>query len=352
MNFVISSLTKFYSKLLLLYPGSFRDEFAEEMQVVFRDSVNEAVEEGIPVLMLICLRELGGLPVNILREFWYEFERKETNMVTNGKVDPVSGIDEGAGVWDALIGVLPFLLFGIASMLVRTEFLFPYPYYYLKYAYADLALYVIVLIGLFFGLIKGVPRWTYSYLGWSMFLAWSWMGRSVDGFRYPPFTHDQPLGWWSWLPILFVIGLALFLTRSFGPLRQLVRDVWQDWTRLSLAMYAFIGWLAIAAGYDENHHPYLFAFMAASTLAISGSVWAFLRSRKAGKQTLALLAGCVAAYIIVRISDATWELGPWHAEVYGAISIIAFLSLIMFWPVLIGFVRNSISDEERPGPVL
>jgi hypothetical protein len=351
VNIAITTLTYLYSKLLLLYPGRFRDEFAEEMAVVFRDSVSEAVKDGILPLALICLRELGGLPFNILREFWHEFERKETNMVTNGKVDPVSSIDEGAGVWDTLIGVLPFLLFGIASMLVRSEFLFPYPYYYLNYAYADLVLYVIVLIGLFFGLIKGVPRWTYSYLGWSMFLAWSWMGRSVDSFSYPPFRHDQPFGWGSWLPILTILGLVLALTRSLRPLRQLVRDVWQDWTRLSLAMYAFIGFLAVYAGYDENHHPYLFAFMAASTLAISGSVWAFWRSRKAGKQTLALLAGCVAAYIIVRISDATWELGPWYAEVYGAISIIAFLSLIMFWPILIGFVRISINDQETPGPV-
>ena len=345
MNIVIPFLTYLYSKLLLLYPVRFRDEFAGEMEVVFRDSVSEAVEDGILSLAIVCLRELVNLPASLVRERWYEFQRKEMNMVTNGNVAPASSMDDGADVWGTLIGVLPFLLFGVAGMLVRTEFLFPYPYYYLNYAYSDLILYVIALIGLFFGLIKDVPHWTYSYLGWSMFLAWSWMGRSVDGFRYPPFTHDQPLGWWSWLPILILIGLVLLLTRSLGPLRQLVRDVWQDWTRLSLSMYAFVGWLAIVAGYNENHHPYLFAFMAASTLAISGSVWAFLRSRKAGKKTLALLSGCVAAYIIVRISDASWELGPWYVEVYGAISIIAFLSLIMFWPVLIGFVRRALQTE-------
>jgi hypothetical protein len=359
---LVVSLTHLYSKLLHLYPGRFQNEFAEEMQSVFRDSVDEAVKEGYFSLAFVCLRELVNLPASLLRERWYEAEKKELNTITNERMDPVSSIDDGVGRWDALIGILPFLLFGVASMLVRSEFLFPYPYYYLNYSYSDLVLFVIALIGLFLGLLRCVPRWTYSYLGWSIFLAWSWMGRSVDSFSYPPFKYAQPFGWWSWLPILIVLGLVLFLTRSFRPLRGLVRDVWQDWTRLSLAMYALIGWLAIVAGYDENHHPYLFAFMSASTLAISGSVWAFLRSRKAGKQTIALISGCVAGYIITRVCDATWAWWtyhglpaplpePWYSEVFRVFILIPYLAFIIFWPVLIGFVRISINGEETPGPV-
>ena len=39
MNFVVTFLTNLYSKVLLLYPRRFRDEFASEMQDVFRDSL-------------------------------------------------------------------------------------------------------------------------------------------------------------------------------------------------------------------------------------------------------------------------------------------------------------------------
>jgi len=66
MNVLVASLTSLYSKLLLLYPRSFRDEFADEMQVVFSDSVNEASEGGIFSLTIVCLREAVGLPFNIL----------------------------------------------------------------------------------------------------------------------------------------------------------------------------------------------------------------------------------------------------------------------------------------------
>jgi hypothetical protein len=362
MNTLLPWLIYIYSRLVLLYPRSFRNEFGEEMRAVFRDSVDEAVKEGCLALALVSLRELINLPANLLRERLYEFQRKEMKMVTDGNVDSTSDIDDGAGRWDALIGVLPFLLFGVASMLVKTDFLYPHPYSYLNYVYSELVLYVIALIGLFFGLSRGVPRWTYSYLGWSMFFAWLWMSRSVTHFGDSPSTNDPLFGWWSWLPILIVLGHALFLIRSFRPLRQLVRDVWQDWTRLSLAMYAFIAWLAIVAVYDENHHPYLLAFIAASTLAISVSVWAFLKSRTTGKRTIALISGCGAGYIVAKVCDATWDWWtyhglpaplpePWYSVVLSEVVfivlyVIPFVAFILFWPALIGFVRISIKNEK------
>ena len=60
MKAILASLNYFYSKLLLLYPRRFRDEFAGEMQDVFSDSLNEAIKDGILSLLILCLRELGG----------------------------------------------------------------------------------------------------------------------------------------------------------------------------------------------------------------------------------------------------------------------------------------------------
>lgn len=346
MNVFLVALVSAYSKLLLLYPRNFRNEFSEEMQVVFRDSVSEAVQDGIPALTFVCLRELAGLPFNILQEFWHEFQRRETNMVTNKDAEQKSVIDGRASHWDALIGTLPFVLFGMASIIgkVRVPFLG---------MYADLAFYAIVLLGLLIGLIKGVPRWAYSYLGWSLVFGWWWSSMGTYGLKIFGFQINY-WSWQIWPPLLVTIGIALLWTRSLLPLRQLVRGIWTDWTLLSLAMYTFVGWMALI--YDENRHPYLFAFMIGSTLAVSAGAWFFLHERQTRNQIIALLSGFMTVAIIGAISEATWD---WHAY-YGfpepppvawyvsalrIIVIFAVWTAILFWPALIGLVRRSLRSE-------
>ena len=352
MNLFVLGLLNFYSSLLLLYPRRFRDEFAEEMQVVFRDSVNEAVDEGVLSLILVCLRELSGLPFNILREFWHEFERKERNMVTDKNPDSKSTARNQTNYRDATLGMLPFALFGIASMIGKLGIPF-------LGVYADLAFYVIVLVGLLIGLGKDVPRWAYSYLGWSLLFAWWWTNMYTTGLKI--FGHtmfNEAWGWRIWYPLFITIGIALLWTRSLRPLRQLVHGIWQDWTLLSLGLYTFGGFVLLI--FDENHHPYLFSFMFATTLVIVGSIWFYMKSANTGKQVIALLSGFVVSYIIVRICDATWDWAayhgfppsppePWYMEIIRTIAITAFWSAITFWPAIIGLVQHIVNNRQKPG---
>jgi hypothetical protein len=346
MNVFVAALISIYSKLLLLYPRSFRKEFGEEMQAVFRDSVNEAVKDGIPALTFVCLRELAGLPFNILQEFWHEFHRKETIMVTN-KVAVQKSITSGrASHWDALIGTLPFLLFGIVSIIGKIRI----PFWG---TYADLAFYVIVLLGLLIGLVKGVPHWTYSYLGWSLVFTWWWSnigtyGLKIFGFRIDHWT------WQIWPPLFVAVGIALLWTRSLHPLRQLVRGIWQDWTLLSLAMYTLVGFVMLL--YDENHSPYLIGFMIVSTLTICTSVWAFMKSTKPSARFLALLTGFVAGLAIDRICGTTWDFAgyyglpspppaPWYDSMFEIMVFTAVWGGILILPAVIGLVRGSLTSE-------
>ncbi|MCK6539084.1 MAG: hypothetical protein L6Q26_03410 [Anaerolineales bacterium] len=346
MNLFTQTVAHVYSKLLNLYPRRFQEEFAEEMQVVFNDSLNEAIKDGIAPLILICLRELGGLPFNILQEFRHEFERKEINMTTVEKVDPRSTNDDRASRWNALFGTLPFALFGIASIMAKLDL----P---VHGAYPYLAFFAIVLPGLLIGIVKGVPRWTYSYLGWSLVFAswWSNMGTAglkIFGFQINYWT------WQIWPPLLAIIGVALLWTRSLRPLRVLILNIWQDWSLLSLAMYTFVGWMALL--YDENHHPYLFAFMTASTLVVSGGAWLFLRERRTRKRIVALLSSCAAIAVIGTISEATWDwrayygLPPqppvaWYVSALRVILMLAIWGAILFWPVLVGLARRKQSRD-------
>lgn len=164
MKVVVAALINLYSRLLLLYPPGFRDEFYGEMRVVFKDSVNEAARNGLPSLAMLCMRELVNLPVSVLWEFWNESKGMEIKMTATEQTPPSVTIQEKSGPRDALIATLPFTLFGIASMIGKLDLPFHGGYIYL-------VLYVIFLIGLLIGLISNVPRWTYSYLGWSMLLA-------------------------------------------------------------------------------------------------------------------------------------------------------------------------------------
>ena len=352
---ILDALTTLYARLLHLYPRKFRDEFAEEMQIVFQDSVKEAGGNGMLSMIFICLRELGGLPFNILREFWYEFKRKETLMVTNEKVVSKSAANEGASHWDAFNGMLPFVLFGVTCMFTKMDLPIHGGYPYLVF-------FAIALLGLLIGLVKGFPRWAYSYLGWSMVMSFWWMGMPTDTFKnsYSPITHNQLLGWWSWVPFLITIGIGLLVVRSIHPLRKLITDIWKDWTLLSLGLYTFGSFIFLL--FDENHHPYLFAFMLATTLVIAASIWAYMKSTSIAKRVVAILSGYMASYSIVRICDATWDWAayygfpssppkPWYLELTGMIGMIVFWSAIMFWPALIGLVRYFINNRQRPGMV-
>jgi len=347
MNLLTTALIHIYSKLLLLYPRSFQSEFAEEMQIVFSDSLNKAIYEGTIPFLIVCLKEFGGLPFHVLRELWYEIARRDEIMVKQEKViskEITSGVTNH---WEALIGALPFLLSGIASMIgkLRIPFLG---------IYAGLVFYVIVLLGLLIGMIKGVPRWTYSYLSWSLVFAFWWsnmgtVGLKIFGFRIDHWT------WQIWPPFLAAISIALLWTRSLRSLRQLVRGIWQDWILVSFTIYTLFA--SFMLGYDENHHPYLFLFMIASTILLSASVWSFLRSIDTRKQALSLLLGFVLAFAVTIICDTTWDYFAYYGyprppaetayvSVLRYVAFLVFYGGILFLPSLLDVMRRASANEE------
>lgn len=346
MNLLARLIIAGYSRSLALYPSRFKNEFADEMQVVFRDSLEDAIHRGILQTLLLSLKEFGGLPFHIVREFWHEVKRKEVIMVANDKTESKSDIKEGTSHWDALIGALPFVLFGIASIIGKLRL----PFYGI---YADLAFYVIVLLGLLTGLIKGVPRWTYSYLGWSLVFAWWWSNMGTYGLKIFGFQINH-WSWQIWPPLLVTIGIALLWTRSLHPIRQLVRGIWQDWTLASFMMYTFVAFTGLI--YDENHHPYLIAFMICSTVAVSGGAWFFIQGQQTQKRIVSLLNGFILLAAIGAICESTWDWRAyhglpaqppvaWYTTALRIIIIATFWGMILFWPALVGLARHAVSKR-------
>ncbi len=351
MNTILRCISAFYFQTLHLYPRSFRDEFAEEMKIVFRDSIHEAGTEGSLSLVRFCLRELSGLPVSILREFLHEFERKEQIMAGNEKgAESIVGAEMKRR--DAILGTLPFAIFGLLCMLTKVELPIHAGYLYLAFS-------AISLLGLMVGLVKGFPHWAYSYLGWSILMSWWWMMTQVDIFsNSSAVTRNQSIGWWAWIPLLAAIGLGAFFARSFRPIQRLAGGIWQNWTYLSLMIYTFVAFVQLI--YDEIQHPYLLVFMAASTLVICLAVWVFLQSASSWTRVIALLTGFVVSLVLNNLSYTTWDYAayyslppsppqPWYTAFNGVIVWTVFWAGIMFWPLLIGLVRRVVDSRSKPG---
>ena len=353
MKGIINSLTGLYSHLLLLYPRRFHGEFGEEMQMVFNDSLKDASERGIPSLAALCLREVVALPFNILREFWYEFERRKTAMSLDKESVTETATGVGKSRWDTSIGILPFALAGVLFM--STKFDLPF-----HLGYPFVVFLAVCLLGLWVGLRSGVPRWTFSYLGWSVVMSWWWTMMPVFTFTalYDPNAMPARMGVLAWIPLLIVFGFGSFAGRSDPPFRKLTSAIWGDWTLLSLSTYSFATFVLLI--YDENHHPYLPAFMTAGTLVICLAVWGFLKSGTSWKRVLSLIAGFVAALVLSNISYATWDYAayyglppsspePWYTKLPEYALMAVIWSVTIFWPAFIGLIRHIMTDRQKPG---
>lgn len=168
VNSIIEYLTHIYSRLLLLYPRRFQDEFAEEMQVVFRDSLNEAVKDGILSVTILRLREMGNLPASIFWEFWRELERRDVNLTTTTPSTPRR--DRISGSWkDAFMAGLPHLM---VATFIGINKLYQSPA-------MQPAMSLILGLPLLVGLISTAiyarklkwPLWSASWYGY-----WTWLG--------------------------------------------------------------------------------------------------------------------------------------------------------------------------------
>ncbi len=263
-------------------------------------------------------------------------------MVTNEKMELTSTRSSKASHWEAFLNVLPFAVFGVVCMIGKIRV----PWIGI---YVSLTFYFFVLLGLLIGLVKGAPRWTYSYLGWSLVFAWHWSNMNTYGLKIFGFQINH-WSWQMWPPFFVATGIALLWTRSLHPLRQLVRGIWQDWTLASLMMYTFVAFTGLI--YDENHHPLLFLFMTLSTITISIAAWIYLSSTDIKKNFVSLLAGFVLALSITWICNSTWDwytfyglprpaAVAWYVTIFRSSIMVLFWGLILFWPALLGLVRRA-----------
>jgi hypothetical protein len=323
-------IIRLYAALLHLYPRRFRAEFGEEMMAVFEETLSSSssLHTGISIF-LHELRDLPGNLIDVYLNTWF----KGDNMYSHeAYISPSTR-------WQASIGALPFLAFGISSMISKVDHL---P---IRGQDVEMVVYGLSLVGLLIGWIQGFPLWSYSYLGWSILIAY--FNTNWGYYGDPDFQ--------VWIPFGITVLIAILWTHSFAPIKKFFQDIWNDWTRLSLAMFAFGGFVWLI--YDENHHPQLLWFILAATLAISAGVWFFLRSSSLKGRVFSIIFSWIVGDILSRICYATWDYRAyyglpeatrtrtWYQSLGITVSIFTFYLAILFWPVLIGLIHRIVNHR-------
>ena len=120
MSFLARLVINMYSRTLNLYPRRFKDEFAKEMLVVFRDSATDAADDGPLPFVLVCAREFMGMPINILKEFWREIQGEDANL-QDTPFAPWEPGSWGDSVWAGLPHLLIALLVAVIGALANTR---------------------------------------------------------------------------------------------------------------------------------------------------------------------------------------------------------------------------------------
>ncbi|MCU0488837.1 MAG: hypothetical protein MUE67_07790 [Anaerolineales bacterium] len=205
----------------------------------------------------------------------------------------------------AILASLPFLGFGLASLLSKNntlwESLGEMPFWLSQLLQPFLVFNWLVLIGLGIGLLKNSPRWTFAYLGWALLYGWWWTGMRSAGFDW-----EANL----WLPLLAVfVGVAL-IRRSWRPWLALGTGLSQDWTLFSFGVYILYSFVFML--YDENHHPYLAWFILGATLFSCLGAWAYFRQPGPLRRVLALLAGLLGQIFLSSLNEATWDFAAYY----------------------------------------
>jgi hypothetical protein len=346
-------LTRLYSYLLKLYPDRFLDEFGEEMGHVFAQALSGLDDSGTPSttrrlkMARLFFREVWHFPLAYLdaRRYHASLGDGETPAGTasygEGEVTE-TWVGRRAPWGAALVGALPFLLYGLAYLLNgfaelgghnrlafnlldgslnRPAILLTLP----------MGVYFVCALGLLFGVLKGFPRWSYAYLGMCLYFGWSYNNQNYYGLFYK---------WWGWLPLLAAIILGLLLTRSLKPLARLLQGAWNDWTRLSFALYAFASPLVMVVFFDDDWGVLQLYGLFFDTVLLAAGAVAFLRSRTSWGRVLSLQA----VVLILVVKGMRY---PSFVENLLALRWSAFLFIIIYFgflllPAVIGLLRRGV----------
>jgi hypothetical protein len=247
---------------------------------------------------------------------------------------------------ETVAAILPFVIMGLL-----------FTYKALDYAsgqrsisfYWGLSLYLVLLIGLCVGWIRGFPRWSLGYLGMALIYSWWLPGLATRGFSIlgHSFATNEQWGWRGWISLLGVALVATLLSRSLYPLVRLGKSIWRDWSRLSFIIYGALSWLALEVTYDDksfyNEVNYLpVNYFIGAILYILGVLF-FMRLRSGWASALALQAAFGLAFLssmVILALDGRVDVA-WPDNIIMQLFILVILFGLILAPALLVIIRRA-----------
>jgi hypothetical protein len=360
-----------FSWMLKLYPLRFRAEYGDEMQEVFASALAEAAGLGIATAAAVWLRELRDLPVNLMRERRWDAAAgvREASMSIdpryNGRGEDSGPAAEAPASWrESFAGAGLFLLLPALGGVYTAIYSLlggqgprPSP----TYEAAGSSLFFLIVGGLTAvacaAWIRGFPRWSCPYLGFG--LLFSLLMRSAASPGTTILGHEisrpEKLLWQAFVPALIVAGVALLITRSIQPLRQLAAEVWNDWSVISFALYGMLP-IALVVPFDETHGGALVGM--ALSLVLGIGALAYMRTTRPWQRAAALAGGLAVSWL----AATAWLTVYWHGrqEFWMSVPLIGYyptaaamsragavLMVLLLAPGLLGVARWAV---RRPRP--
>ena len=342
-------LLRFHHMLLNLYPKEYREEYGEELLMVFNLVLGDAFNSGRRELAETILHELLSLPKAIIHEHLRERRKRKMTGKFASRFDFAPGSRN-----ETFAALAPFLLFGALPVVLSyldTRGLLP-----AWFAIAFVFLFWSLGLGLLvIGFKQGSPRWFMPYLGlplpiisviaFNVIVNPEWSGfpflRESSWF-VKQFFHQGVL--WVWL--LLSVLLIFLLTRLIPRLRSFHQKLLDDWTLLCFLLYGAIP-LVIVIAFEEfkGEEPYLVL----SLLALALFSWLYLRGLTSWAKFWSLLSGLTLAMSIVVMGQTLLYESSFPETVFPRWTTTWSTIIMWMWMVFFMFISAGLSMLPRAG---
>jgi hypothetical protein len=146
----------------------------------------------------------------------------------------------------------------------------------------------------------------------------------------------------AWIPLIVLALVALLLTRSRRPLIRLIQGVWNDWTRLSFALYGFALPVFTVIFFDNEWGTFELIGLMLDTLLLAVGAIAFMRSRVIWQRVVSLQA--IMWILVFKGILSGWAF-PWRRALEEPAVLLLFVLLyggLMFIPGLVGLLHRGV----------
>jgi hypothetical protein len=357
-------LVLLFKIMLKLYPRGYRLSFASEMLDVFRQSLSDAVQEGMYSLSRFIFHEIRDLPQAAVKEHYYIL----TNRKTGSPISDAS--DEKVNSRSEIVLTLVAFAIPLALMMHTNPIA----------SHTSSLPAALVFIGLIViaGLLNRIPRWCLPYLGLvlsmvSFLVVFNWFADLILP-TVPPWLGPGPkeqstrLLWQAlvtgmmWFSLFMVVLFAWLVLGFMRWLRQLKwTGFYEDWSRISFVFYG-AAMTALVLLFKDYHSNELFTLV--SLLFLAAGAWFYLNSSIPWQRVLSLLAGATlalgvaAAGLWVAAPLQSWSLtGLWNTpeterwfEVWRAVLMWAWLILFLLAPGIPRFLWLWLERSNQSNP--